>query len=155
MCNHASLHIRLLHLRGLLRPATRTADETMGLHNQIISAKLLGTISGNRLQWTFAHLQWRSVLFMDEYRFQLYWADGSQRAWYQFADVNVVYRVPHGGGGVIVWAGISYRQRTQLHLIICNLNTQKYCVEILRPIVRPIFFKVSVTNRCISAFRVM
>ena len=28
----------------------------------------------------------------------------------QFADVNVVNRVPHGGGGVMAWAGISYRQ---------------------------------------------
>jgi hypothetical protein len=51
-----------------------------------------------------------------------------------FADVNVVNRVPHGGGGVIVWAGISYRQQTQLHFIDGNLNAQKYCEEILRPI---------------------
>jgi hypothetical protein len=28
-----------------------------------------------------------------------------------FADVNIVNKVLHGGGGVIVWAGISYRQR--------------------------------------------
>ncbi|CDQ80354.1 unnamed protein product [Oncorhynchus mykiss] len=28
----------------------------------------------------------------------------------QFADVNVVNRVPHGGGGVMVWADISYGQ---------------------------------------------
>jgi hypothetical protein len=25
----------------------------------------------------------------------------------RFADVNVVNRVPHGGGGVMVWTGIS------------------------------------------------
>jgi hypothetical protein len=28
----------------------------------------------------------------------------------QYADVNVVNRVPHGGGGAMVWAGISYGQ---------------------------------------------
>ena len=28
----------------------------------------------------------------------------------QFNDVNVVNRVPHGGGGVKVWAGIIYGQ---------------------------------------------
>ena len=28
----------------------------------------------------------------------------------QAAYVNVVNRVPHGGGGVMVWAGISYGQ---------------------------------------------
>ncbi|CDQ98024.1 unnamed protein product [Oncorhynchus mykiss] len=33
------LHIRLLHLWDRLRPATRTADETVGLHNQRISAQ--------------------------------------------------------------------------------------------------------------------
>ena len=52
----------------------------------------------------------------------------------QFADVNVVNRVPHGGDGVMVWAGISYRQRTQLHFIDGNFNAQKYRDEILRPV---------------------
>ena len=49
----------------------------------------------------------------------------------QFADVNVVTRVPRG---VMEWAGISYRQLTQLHFIDGNLNAQRYRVEILRPI---------------------
>ena len=53
----------------------------------------------------------------------------------RFADVNVVTRMLHGGSGVIVWAGISYGQRTQLHLIDGNLNGQRCCNEILRPIV--------------------
>ena len=39
--------------------------------------------------------------------------------------------------GVMVWAGISYRQRTQLHFTNCNWNAQRYCEEILRPIVVP------------------
>ena len=30
----------------------------------------------------------------------------------RFADVNAVNRVPHGGSGVMVWAGISYGQST-------------------------------------------
>ena len=45
--------------------------------------------------------------FTDESRFHLYRADGRQLVWHrvgeQFADVNVVNRVPHGGGGVMVW----------------------------------------------------
>ena len=45
----------------------------------------------------------------------------------RFADVNIVNRVPHGEGGVMVWAGISYEQRTQLHFINGNLNAQRYC----------------------------
>jgi hypothetical protein len=35
------LHIRLLHLRDRLRPATRTADETGGLSNQRMSAQTI------------------------------------------------------------------------------------------------------------------
>ena len=50
----------------------------------------------------------------------------------RFADVNVVNRVPHG---VMVWAGISYAQQTQLHFINSNMNAQRYRDEILRPTV--------------------
>ena len=50
-----------------------------------------------------------------------------------FADVNVVNRVPHGG--VMVWAGISYGQRTQMHFIYGNLTVQRNHDEILRPVV--------------------
>jgi hypothetical protein len=32
----------------------------------------------------------------------------------RFADVNIVNRVPHDGGGIMVWAGINYRQLTVL-----------------------------------------
>ncbi len=41
---------------------------------------------------------WRGDLFTDE---SLYRADGRQSVWVSgFADVNVVDRVTHGGGGV-------------------------------------------------------
>ncbi len=100
----------------------------------------------NRLEWANAHIQWhlalwRGVLFTDESRFSLYRADGRQRVWRhvgeRFADVNVVDRVAHGGGGVMVWAGVCYGQRTQVHFIDGILNAQRYCDEILRPIVVP------------------
>ncbi len=52
-------------------------------------------------------------------------------------DVNVVDGVAHGGGGVMVWAGVCYGQRTQVHFIDGILNTQRYHDEILRPIVLP------------------
>jgi transposase len=48
-----------------------------------------------------------------------------------------VNRVPHDGGGVMVWAGISYGQRTQLHFIDAQRYAQRYRDEILRPIVVP------------------
>ncbi len=84
---------------------------------------------------------WRGVLFTDESRFTRYRADGRQRVWRcvgeRFADVNVVERVAHVGGGVMVWAGVCYGQRTQVHFIDGILNAQRYHDEILRPIVVP------------------
>ncbi len=43
----------------------------------------------------------------------------------------------HGGGGVMVWAGICYGQRTQVHFTDGILNAQRYRDEILMPIVVP------------------
>ncbi len=39
--------------------------------------------------------------------------------------------------GVMVWAGVCYGQRTQVHFIDDILNAQRYRDEILRPIVVP------------------
>ncbi len=127
------LHIQHLHLQDHLRPATRTATVTIGLHNQRISAQtvrnrlreahlharrpdrgldLTAVCRRNRLEWSNAHIQWcltllRGVLFTDESRFSLCRADSRQRVWRRvgerFADVNVVDWVAHGGGGVMVW----------------------------------------------------
>ncbi len=76
---------------------------------------------------------------MDESRFSLYRADDRQCVWChvgeRFADVYVVDEVAHDDGGVMVWAGICYGQRTQEHFIDGILNAQRYCDEILRPIV--------------------
>ncbi len=59
-------------------------------------------------------LTFDGILFTDESRFSLYRADGRQCAWHrvgeQFADVNVVDRMAHGGDEVMVWAGVCYGQ---------------------------------------------
>ncbi len=56
----------------------------------------------------------------------------------RFADVNVVDRVAHGGGGFMVWAGVCYGQWTRVHFIDGILNAQRYRDEILSPIVVPL-----------------
>ncbi len=159
------LHIQDLHLQDRLRPATRAAAATIGLNNQRISAQtvrnrlreahlhprhphrgldLTAVRRRNQLELENTHIRWhlalwRGVLFTDESRFSLYRADGRQRVWRcvgeRFADVNVVDRVAHGGGGVMVWAGVYYRQRTQVDFIDGILNAQRYHYEILGPIV--------------------
>uniref|UniRef100_A0A8D3CJK5 Tc1-like transposase DDE domain-containing protein n=1 Tax=Scophthalmus maximus TaxID=52904 RepID=A0A8D3CJK5_SCOMX len=158
------LHIQHLHFQDRLRPATRTAAATIGLHDQRISAQtvrnrvreahlharcrphrgldLTAVRPRNRLEWANAHIGWRLALWrMDESWFSLYRADGRQHVWRRvgerFADVNVVDRVAHGGGGVMVWAGVCYGQRTQVHFIDGILKAQRYRDEILRPIVVP------------------
>lgn len=52
----------------------------------------------------------------------------------RFAYISVVDRVAHGGSGVMIWAGICYGQRTQVHFIDSILNAQRYHDEILRTI---------------------
>ncbi|XP_070290509.1 uncharacterized protein [Salvelinus sp. IW2-2015] len=106
------LHTWLLHLRDRLRPATRTADEIVGLNKLRISdcqtvrnplreahLRACHPLQGldvtavrcrNQLQWANAHLRWplarwRGVLFTDESLFQLYQADGRQRVWHHVA----------------------------------------------------------------------
>ncbi len=100
----------------------------------------------NWLKWAKAHIRWRlvlwrGVLFTDESRFSLYRADGRQRVWRRvgerFPDVNIVDWVAHAAGGVMVWAGVCYGQRTQVHFIDGILNAQRNRDEILRPIAVP------------------
>ncbi len=49
----------------------------------------------------------------------------------RFTDVNVVDRVAHDGGKVMVWACVCYGQRTQVHYIDGILNEQRYRDEII------------------------
>ncbi len=93
------LHIQHLHLQDPLRPATRTAAATIGLHNQRISAQtvrkrlreahlharrphrgldLTAVRRRNRLECANAHIRWRlalwrGVFFTDEFTVQGRW----------------------------------------------------------------------------------
>ncbi len=150
------LHIQHLHRQDRLRQTTRAAAATIGLYIQRISSQTVRNRlreahlhaccphrgldrtafhRRNRLEWTNAYIRWRlalwrGVLFTDESRFSLYRADGRQCVWVSgFADVNVVDRMTHDGGGVMVWAGICYGQRIQVHFIDGILNARIYATR--------------------------
>lgn len=141
------VHIQHIHLQDHLRPDTRKAAETIGLHNQRISVETVrnclreahlyahhphlgldrtAVCHRNKLEWASAHIpwrtpQWRGVLFTEQYRLSLFRADGRKHVWCcvdeRFADVTVVDRVTHSGGGVMVWAGVCHGHRTKVHFI--------------------------------------
>lgn len=96
------------------------------------------------MQWLRRHdpriwrrQRWQAVLFTDESRFNLFRADGRRRVYRRrnerYADSCVIERDRFGGGSVMVWGGIAYGRRTQLHIIRGNLNAIRYRDEILSP----------------------
>lgn len=100
----------------------------------------------SRLQWSQQHRnwtlnEWRNVMFTDESRFSLH--NDSRRAivWRErgtrFNPTNIVERYPFGGGGVLVWGGIMFNGRTDLHVFAGGTVTaQRYRDEVLEPYVR-------------------
>jgi len=81
--------------------------------------------------------------FSDESRFCVSHLDGRTRVWRRqgerYADCCVVEHDRWGGGSVTVWAGISSRNRTQLHIFNGIVNAQTYLQDILQGIVVPFF----------------
>ncbi len=139
---------------------TQTAAATIGLHNQITVRKHLREA---HLHVRHPHrvLTWLQFVVVIDLSGQMLTFDGvwhfgevfpsrmnpgfhctgqiadSVWAGERFADVNVVDRVAHGGGGVMIWAGVCYGQRIQVHFTDGILNAPRYRDEILRPIVVP------------------
>ena len=99
-----------------------------------------------RLQWVRARLRWRrntwqSILFSDESKFNLKFSDGRGRIYRRrrerFADDCVKETDRFGGGGVMVWGGISHVGKVNLKIVVGNLNDIRYRDEILAPNVLP------------------
>ena len=155
------LHIQLLHLRDGRRPCTRTADETVGLHNWRISAQTVR----NHLRWgklicvlvvLTRVLTWLQFCVVTDFSRQMlifdgHWHTGEVCSSWMNPGFNCTeqYGVVWATGllmstlwiecgGVMVWAWISYRQQTQLHFIDGNLNAQRYRDKMPRHIVVPL-----------------
>ncbi len=155
------LHIQHLHLQDRLRPATRTAAATIGLHNQRISAQ---TVSGKLICMIvvlIGVLTWLQLVIVTALSGQMLTFDGvwhfgevffsrmnpgfcctGQTACVVSCGWAVCWCQHCGSGGPwwrwgYVWAGVYYGQRTQVHFIDGILNAQRYRDEILRPIFVP------------------
>ncbi|GFW30284.1 transposable element Tcb2 transposase [Trichonephila clavipes] len=101
----------------------------------------------DRREWATEHVNWRrnewsSVLFSDESRFSVHpdkrriflWRDRGSRNNPAFVHESVRF----GGGGVLVYGGISIDGRTDLYTIRDGpVTAHRYRGEILRPIVVP------------------
>ncbi len=172
-------HIRTSHLRDRFLPATHTAAVTPGMTNNRISAQTVRNRLGERgirayrpyvepiltrrhrdvrREWTterarWTRLQWNSVMFSDESRFCLRRADGRERVYRRrgerYADACVRQVDLFGGGSVMAWGGITFGSRTELLVVDGNLNAQRYCDEILAPVVVPFFN----ANRNVTLFQ--
>ncbi|GFX63243.1 transposable element Tcb2 transposase [Trichonephila clavipes] len=101
----------------------------------------------DRREWATEHVNWRrnewsNALFSDESRFSVHpdnrrifiWRDRGSRNNPAFVHESVRF----GGGGVLVYGGISIDGRTDLYIIRDGpLTARRYRDEILRPIVVP------------------
>jgi transposase len=90
----------------------------------------------------WGHDEWSHVLFTDESRFSLESDNRRVLIWRERSTRNnrpfVRERSHYGGGGVLIWAGISIGGRTDLYVLRNgSLTGLRYRDEILRPIVMP------------------
>lgn len=87
----------------------------------------------NHVNWHLRH--WRPVLFTDESRFRLTRCDGRLRVYRRPGERCLPAAIQEvdrfGGGSVMVWAGISLENRTDLVVIQGNLDARIYVDNVL------------------------
>lgn len=98
-----------------------------------------------RQQWAQNNIgrRWRDVVFSDESRFNVSFADGRVRIYRRrnerYANNCVLEHDRFGGGSVMVWAAINHTFKTDLVVIHGNLNARGYVNQVIRPVVVPLF----------------
>ncbi|GFW59379.1 transposable element Tcb2 transposase [Trichonephila clavipes] len=142
------------HLRSATGTTVSTQNVRNGLHGvglyprrPMVCVRLTSRHRRERREWAREHVNWRknewsNVLFSDESRFSVHpdnrrifiWRDRGSRNNPAFVHESVRF----GGGGVLVYGGISIDGRTDLYIIRDGpLTARRYRNEILRPIVVP------------------
>jgi hypothetical protein len=100
-----------------------------------------------RLHWT--QRQWKAVLFADEFRFHVDFADRCvcvcRGQIEQFHPKNVIQRNHYGGSSVMISDKIVYQDKTGLVKVNATPNSQPYCEGIVVPKVIPFHNQGQVT----------
>ncbi|GFU26561.1 transposable element Tcb2 transposase [Trichonephila clavipes] len=114
---------------------------------QMVRVRLTSRQRRDRREWATEHVNWRrieciNVLFSDESQFSDHPDNRRIFTWWDCGSRNIpafVHEsVRSGGGGVLVYGGISIDGRTDLYIIRDGpLTARRYRNEILRPIVVP------------------
>lgn len=70
---------------------------------------------------------WKKIIFTDEKKFNLDGPDGFQYYWHDLRKEEVILsRRQMGGGSVMVWAGIGFKNRTKIEFCSKNMNSEEY-----------------------------
>lgn len=101
----------------------RLGEAGLKAHRPATGPKLLRRRRVTRLAFAREHrnwtnAQWQNIMFTDESRFCVHSPDGRERVWRRagerFEECTFSSRLSHGGGSLMVWAGISMETRTEL-----------------------------------------
>uniref|UniRef100_A0A3Q0T115 Tc1-like transposase DDE domain-containing protein n=1 Tax=Amphilophus citrinellus TaxID=61819 RepID=A0A3Q0T115_AMPCI len=79
---------------------------------------------------------WRNVMFSDEFRFCLWRLDQRVNVWRRCGECCADCYTD-GGGGAMVWDGISLTGKTRLVITGGNLSAEGHRGEILQPVALP------------------
>ena len=97
-----------------------------------------GELARNHRHWT--QRQWNNILFTDESRFTVDFADGRARVWRRsgegYHEQNVIQR-DRCGGSVMVWGGIMRNTKMDLITVQGTLTAAGYCAQIVQPVIVP------------------
>ncbi len=79
----------------------------------------------DRVQWAG---RWKRVIFSDEKKFNLDGPDGFAYYWHDLRKEERYFsKRQNGGGGIMIWAAMSYRGLSDLYVVDGTLNSERYC----------------------------
>lgn len=121
-----SLSISPRRVRQILQ-----ADPNLQWVKRIKTPRLTPKHREKRLEWARGkarwNIEWNSVLFSDEKKFNLDGPDGCQYYWHDLRrDEEQFFSRQNGGGSVMVWGGMSANGLTDLAFLNGTQNSRKY-----------------------------